>query len=81
MTLPGIEWADPSPATAECADDGSHPTDTAETSARPPDPDALDTLRTCPNCGGTEFDEDGDCIRCWEPGVVPGGSRRNVEES
>jgi hypothetical protein len=24
----------------------------------------------CPNCGGMEFDEDGDCTSCWEPGVV-----------
>jgi hypothetical protein len=24
----------------------------------------------CPNCGGREFDEDGDCTSCWEPGVV-----------
>jgi hypothetical protein len=21
----------------------------------------------CPNCGGTNFDEDGDCTKCWEP--------------
>jgi hypothetical protein len=25
----------------------------------------------CPNCGGTEFDEDGDCAVCFEPGVIP----------
>jgi hypothetical protein len=24
----------------------------------------------CPNCGGTEFDDDGDCSSCLEPGVV-----------
>jgi hypothetical protein len=24
---------------------------------------------TCPNCSGTEFDEDGDCARCREPGA------------
>jgi hypothetical protein len=29
----------------------------------------------CPNCSGTEFDEDGDCTSCWEPGVVEPGSR------
>ena len=23
----------------------------------------------CPNCGSTEFDEDGDCAACPEPGV------------
>jgi hypothetical protein len=25
------------------------------------------TTKTCPNCGGTEFDEDGDCAKCHEP--------------
>ena len=25
---------------------------------------------SCPNCGGREFDDDGDCTACWEPGVV-----------
>jgi hypothetical protein len=25
---------------------------------------------TCPNCGGVEFDDDGDCTGCWEPGVA-----------
>jgi len=34
----------------------------ADAAARPPP--------TCPNCGGREFDEDGDCTRCREPGVV-----------
>ena len=24
----------------------------------------------CPNCGGREFDADGDCTSCWEPAVV-----------
>lgn len=24
----------------------------------------------CPNCGGTTFDEDGDCTTCWEPRVI-----------
>ena len=26
-------------------------------------------LPVCPNCGSTEFDEDGDCAACLEPGV------------
>ena len=30
---------------------------------------------TCPNCGGREFDEDGDCMSCWEPGVVEAAGR------
>lgn len=25
----------------------------------------------CPHCGGIEFDEDGDCTSCLEPGVAP----------
>lgn len=25
----------------------------------------------CPHCGGIEFDEDGDCLNCLEPGVSP----------
>jgi RNase P subunit RPR2 len=30
----------------------------------------------CPNCGWTEFNEDGDCTRCWEPDVVRKSLRR-----
>jgi hypothetical protein len=30
----------------------------------------------CPNCGGTEFDEDGDCTSCWEPAVVKPSGRK-----
>jgi hypothetical protein len=30
----------------------------------------------CPNCGGMEFDEDGDCTSCWEPGVVEVAGRQ-----
>jgi hypothetical protein len=37
-----------------------------------PDPVAEGPAETtptigCPNCGGTNFDEDGDCTKCWEP--------------
>jgi len=28
----------------------------------------------------TEFDEDGDCIRCWEPGVAPGNAGPRAEK-
>jgi hypothetical protein len=31
---------------------------------------AVSTQPRCPNCGGSEFDDDGDCTTCWEPGVV-----------
>jgi hypothetical protein len=30
----------------------------------------------CPNCGGTALDSDGDCMRCWEPGVGARHSHR-----
>jgi len=29
----------------------------------------------CPNCGSKEFDEDGDCAVCLEPGVIPPGGK------
>lgn len=33
--------------------------------------EAAETLdRKCPNCGSTEFDDDGDCAACHEPAVV-----------
>jgi hypothetical protein len=36
----------------------------------------------CPNCGGVEFDEDGDCTACWEPEVVvPAGGRRRIRRT
>jgi len=36
----------------------------AEVQRRRPSP-------TCPNCGSHEVDEDGDCLKCREPGVAP----------
>ena len=40
------------------------------------------TQPRCPNCGGTAFDGDGDCTRCWEPGVVlPAGGRSRTRQS
>jgi hypothetical protein len=32
--------------------------------------DKAGALPTCPHCGATEFDEDGDCAVCLEPGVI-----------
>jgi hypothetical protein len=29
----------------------------------------------CPHCGGIEFDDDGDCMNCLEPGVGPAGEK------
>jgi hypothetical protein len=28
-----------------------------------------EAIITCPNCGAADFDEDGDCAVCFEPGV------------
>jgi len=30
----------------------------------------LPSAITCPNCSGTKFDDDGDCLQCREPAVV-----------
>lgn len=57
---------------------GMAPTEDDDRSPVPPDEDELARCGeagggpqpTCPNCGGMEFDEDGDCKRCWEPAVV-----------
>lgn len=77
MLLPGIESAEQSSPAGE----------TLDTEARPPD--ALpahddghaDTPGlACPNCGSTQFDEDGDCIHCWEPGVVGTDTPPNARE-
>ena len=80
MSLPGIESPDESPPTAERTDDESRPVDTAEIPGGGSSADASQPGLTCPNCGGTEFDEDGDCIRCWEPGVARVDAVPNAEE-
>ena len=67
--LPGMEPDDPPVGPVEPIH-ADHPTE-PEThrgrshEANPPQPGLA-----CPNCGSTEFDDDGDCIHCWEPGVV-----------
>jgi hypothetical protein len=37
----------------------------------PAPPGAHPNRPVCPHCGGIEFDEDGDCVNCLEPGVGP----------
>lgn len=40
---------------------------------REPEPEGPRPDRpVCPHCGGIEFDEEGDCVACLEPGVAPG---------
>jgi hypothetical protein len=39
---------------------------------REPEPQGPRPARpVCPHCGGIEFDEDGDCTNCLEPGAGP----------
>jgi hypothetical protein len=62
---------------------GMEPTEGDGEISLPPDGDSDDGCKPneiasqpqpmCPNCGGNDFDEDGDCSSCWEPGV--GGCR------
>jgi hypothetical protein len=68
MFLPGMEPA---------AEGGeiSLPPDNASDFRGEPITVAACTQPRCPNCGGTEFDEDGDCTSCWEPGVIEAGGR------
>lgn len=46
--------------------------DTAQTVALTGEPGAKPETApiACPNCGGTEVDEDGDCARCHEPKIA-----------
>ena len=60
MLLPGMEPAAPPGRAAD------PPASTGEESGP-----GLATV--CPNCGGAEFDTEGDCTHCWEPGVAPAG--------
>jgi len=72
MSLPGLESADEPPPTAEQT--------AAEIPSGGSSADAPQPGLVCPNCGGTEFDEDGDCTRCWEPGVARGDAGPKAEE-
>ena len=64
LSLPGMEDAGQSSQAAEQARDERRPV--PGSSGQVPDT-ALAVV--CPNCGGREFDEDGDCVKCWEPAV------------
>ncbi len=79
MLLPGIESTEPSSPTGERAVTRAPPSDSVQAHdggrEAPPKPGLA-----CPNCGATEFDEDGDCIHCWEPGVVPTDTRPKARE-
>ncbi len=80
MSLPGLESADEPAPTAEQTGDERRPDAAAEVPGGSSSADAPPPGLVCPHCGGTEFDEDGDCIRCWEPGVAPGNAGPRAEK-
>ncbi len=68
LPLPGMEPPDePAPA----SEDPQAPN--APGAALPAEPSLASPpagTPCCPNCGGTQFDDDGDCTHCWEPAVA-----------
>ena len=77
--LPGMESDEQPLPAGESGDAEAPPADSLQ--AHPPSQaDSPAPTLTCPNCGSTEFDEDGDCIRCWEPGVAQTTKRPQARE-
>jgi hypothetical protein len=63
--LPGMDWDEAAPgAEAESRAAGTLDVHGPAIAATVTHGGAI-----CPNCGGTVFDADGDCVGCWEPGV------------
>ena len=73
LSLPGM-------GLTEGARETALPTDEDDLApSEEPSGGAAGSQPTCPNCGDTEFDEDGDCTSCWEPAVVrPVGGRESA---
>ena len=65
MLLPGME-----PGEEACLVTCEAPRLVEEADGQNQRPAVQHSGLTCPNCGGTEFDADGDCASCWEPGVA-----------
>ena len=77
MMLPGMEGGEESSPASEDVDTEAPPADSLQAHhGGQADPSAP----ACPNCGSTEFDDDGDCIHCWEPGVVQTDSQPKAKE-
>jgi hypothetical protein len=78
--MTATDTAENEPVTADAAqtDDGNKDAqstpevDTAQTVAPTGEPEAKPETApvVCPNCGGTEVDEDGDCAKCHEPKIT-----------
>ncbi|MHC4399854.1 MAG: hypothetical protein ACYTG0_09255 [Planctomycetota bacterium] len=79
MLLPGIESGEPSHRTTDDSENEPPPVDPVGVSERSPPAAAVERGPVCPNCGAAEFDEDGDCTSCWEPGVMPADARPRPE--
>ena len=81
MLLPGIELGEESAQAAEPIATDTDPIHAPEVPTRSTEAEACKPTLHCPNCGATEFDEDGDCIKCWEPGVARTDTKPGAEEA
>ena len=80
--LPGMEWEEASPASQAGSGEGGSAASTLGSYRQETSPTVILGGAVCPNCGGTEFDADGDCTRCREPGVVrPVAGSGSMEEN
>ena len=68
--LPCMEWEAASPAPGPGSGEGGPVASTQGGYCQETAATVISGGAVCPNCGGMEFDADGDCTSCWEPGVV-----------
>ena len=80
--LPCMDWEEASPASGAGSGEGGSAASTLGSYCHETATMAIPSGAVCPNCGGTEFDADGDCTSCWEPGVVkPVAGSGSMEEN
>ena len=80
--LPYMDWDGVSPAPQPGSGEGGSAASTLGVHCQGATRAAIPGGAVCPNCGGTEFDTDGDCTSCWDPGVVgPIAGSGSMEES
>ena len=68
--LPGMDWEGGSSAPEAGSGEGGSVAATLGVHCQETTATAIPGGAVCPNCRGTEFDADGDCMSCWEPAVV-----------